>query len=180
MICPNCETNTLNPAYLEDLFPCHSCVSCEGNWIRLSDYLRWKEKNELFAEGNHASANIEDNEKALICPETGRLMTKYYITKDSSHRIDLSRHAHAVWLDKGEWQLLKQKNLAGNLNDIFTDPWQQKLREAQSKDALNQMYLEKFGEARYTELKRIRNWLELQENKTDCLAFLLQDDPYKL
>ena len=136
MTCPNCQTETLNVSYLDDLFPSHTYTTCEGNWIRLADYLRWKEKNETPAEGSFESADIQDNEKALICPETGRLMTKYLISKDSSHRIDLSRYAHAVWLDKGEWQLLKQENLTGNLNDIFSDPWQQDIREAQTKDAL--------------------------------------------
>jgi len=82
MVCPICQTKTLNPSYLENLFPCHSCVTCEGNWIRMSDYLRWQDKNEVLSDGEHTSVEIEDNEKALICPETGRLMTSEAQSKD--------------------------------------------------------------------------------------------------
>lgn len=145
----------------------------------MADYLHWRENNEAPAEGSYKLSDIKDNEKALICPETGRLMTKYLISKESHHRIDLSRHAHAVWLDKGEWQLLKQQNLAGNLNDIYSDPWQQDIRNAQTKDALDNLYKEKFTDD-YSELKRIRDWLSDKENKSDYLAFLLSDDPYAL
>ncbi|MFT5611914.1 MAG: Zn-finger nucleic acid-binding protein [Arenicella sp.] len=56
----------------------------------------------------------------MVCPVSGRLMTKYRISKDIDHRLDLSPTASVIWMDKGEWGLLKEKGLAGKLNQIFT------------------------------------------------------------
>ena len=179
MICPSCDKGRLKPAYLDNLFPCHTCSTCGGNWVRLPDYLRWRETNAFPAKGSVTLEAVTDTTKAMICPETGRIMLKYLISKETDHRIDLSRLANAVWLDKGEWDLLKAEGLTGNLHEIFTDQWQASIRESETADVLTAVYGQKFGKD-YAELKRIRSWLRTKDNYSDMLAYLIAADPYKV
>ncbi len=179
MKCPSCKTGTLKQVYLEELFPCHICDNCEGNWIQLEDYFRWK---ELKTENQNDATEIDvdivalaDTKKALVCPVTGKLMLKYRISKESDHRLDLSPYANAVWLDKGEWLLLKQQGLANQINRIFTDPWQKKIREAVSKENLEQLYQEKLGAQDYYKVKKIHGWLANHPHADFIKAFIMMD-----
>ena len=189
MKCTSCGIGELVPAYLDNLFPCSSCTHCGGNLIFLADYLRWMENNTDLAKLNVNSASdadsdeatvvAEETSKAMLCPKTSTLMLKYKITKDSEHKLDLSPSINAIWLDKGEWQLLVSKGLAGKLNEIFTDNWQRKIREAKTADTMEAMYEREFGDS-YTEIKAFRELIHTMKNKPEVIAYLVSDDPYSV
>ncbi|RBP51010.1 zf-TFIIB domain-containing protein [Arenicella xantha] len=180
MKCTACESGLLIPAYLEGLFPCHTCTDCGGNLVMLGDYLRWQDANEnaLFISDTSTKVEIQETERALLCPKTGRLMTKYRIAKETEHRLDLSPHINAVWLDKGEWALLKEQGLAGRLNEIFTDHWQSDVRSKESADILDGLYAKRFGE-HYADIKAFRAKIDKMDERSEVIAYLLADDPYK-
>jgi len=173
MKCTCCNDGILKPAYIDDLFPCFTCDQCEGNWIHLEDYLRWLAKcGKCSVSIPKDKVVVDEAKQALLCPETGALMVKYRISKDSSHRIDLSPRANGIWLDKGEWALLKQEGLALSLNQIFSDPWQREIRLSSSQDMIEEIYRQKF-EDNYDELKRIKSWLHQQDNRAEMIAFII-------
>jgi len=89
MNCSACHKGTLSAAYLEGLFPCHTCTACQGNLIMLGDYLRWQDNNpEVDLNTNPpVEVEIDETSKAMLCPKTGGLMTKYRISKDTDHRL---------------------------------------------------------------------------------------------
>ena len=180
MKCTSCKEGTLTPAYLDDLFPCHTCSHCGGNLIYLNDYLRWLENNTNpeFTADLDTAVSAEETAKAIVCPKTGSIMLKYRISKDTEHKLDLSPAINAIWLDKGEWELLKQQGLAGKLNEIFTDTWQRKIREAKTADVMTAMYEKEFGD-NYEAIKTFKALLENMNNKSDVIAYLVSDDPYK-
>ena len=179
MNCPSCRSGYLKPAYLEEQFLCHTCSSCGGNWILLRDYLAWRDKHPDFHfEEPSIEASAHESKQALICPVSGALMLKYRISKDNDHRIDLSPKVYGIWLDKGEWELLKAEGLAGSLNSIFTEPWQRHIREESAKEVFEALYLEEFGEADYSKIKAMRAWIDAHPEKHHLLAYLLADDPY--
>lgn len=178
MKCTSCNNGNLIPGYLEEMFPCHTCSHCGGNWVMLGDYLRWKEKHGEGVGGYvEISGEASDSKTALLCPVTGRLMLKYRISKDHEHRLDLSPSIGGVWLDKGEWALLKKEGLAGSLNAVFTDNWQRQLRESSAKSTFEALYGEQFGED-YTRIKEIRAWIDAHPKRGDVLAYLMAEDPY--
>lgn len=179
MKCPSCETGTLNYAYLDELFPCKTCDTCQGNWLLLEDYLRWKEHTsaELHDLGD-VDIELTETKRALICPVSGTLMLKYRISKDTSHRLDLSSAVNGIWLDKGEWALLKKSGLAGKLNSIFTAPWQRQIRSESSADTFEQLYREKFGESDYEKVKAFREWLLSHPQADSLKAFIVAENPW--
>jgi Zn-finger nucleic acid-binding protein len=173
------------PGYLDDLFPSHNCNHCGGHWVMLEDYLQWREhaddKDLELVEGvsvNEEQDEAQETKRALLCPVTGSIMLKYRISKDTSHRIDLSPSINGIWLDKGEWQLLKSNHLAGSLNKIFTAPWQRNIKEQNAAQVLEGRYQEQFGDEDYAKLKEIRNWLEDKKNRNLMVAYLAAKEPY--
>ena len=152
MKCTACHEGTLSPTYLEGLLPCHECSNCGGTLLVLSDYLKWRDiadpsviEGDIVNDGT-AEVHAEETEKAMLCPKTGGLMTKYRISKDTEHRLDLSPSANAVWMDKGEWELLKAQGLTGELNNVFTAHWQHEIRGQESAEILDALYQKKFGD----------------------------------
>jgi len=180
MKCTSCRSGVLNPSYLEGLFPCHTCNNCEGTLVMLADYLRWQGENEnsKFVAQVADTIEAEETTRALICPKTGGLMTKYRISKETDHRLDLSPTINAVWMDKGEWQLLKDNGLAGSLSTIFTDHWQTEIRSQESADIMLAFYERIFGE-NYEQIKAFREMLNETDIKSEAIAYLIADDPYK-
>lgn len=181
MKCTSCKSGKLNPSYLDDLFPCHTCTNCGGNLVMINDYLRWLDgnTNTEFTSSIDVEVEAEETQIALLCPKTSTLMMKYRISKDTSHRLDLSTSINAIWMDKGEWALLKSKGLAGKLSSIFTDSWQRKIREASAADTLNTLYEKEFGQ-NYDKIKEFRDLVLSMENRSNVIAFLVSDDPFKV
>lgn len=178
MKCTSCGAGKLNSAYLESLLPCYCCSNCGGNLFMLRDYLRWKElQTELESASDSVEVEVQETEKAMICPKSGGLMTKYRIANDTDHRLDLSASIGAVWLDKGEWELLRQKGLIGSVNSIFTDHWQSEIRSQESAEIMTEMYQRKFDD-KYDQIKVFRTLLNEMDCKSEVLAYLMADDPY--
>ena len=176
MKCSSCKNGNLERGYFEGLFACHTCSNCGGDLILLGDFLRWQELNPKAELSVDAKVDVvaEDTSRAMLCPLSGTLMTKYRIAADTEHRLDLSPSINAVWLDKGEWDLLKEKGLANNLNEIFTSHWQRGIREAETAEMLEGMYFKKFGD-RYSEVKAFKDVIKDMKNKAEVVAYLLSD-----
>lgn len=125
MKCPSCGIGKLESSYFDGLFACQWCSKCDGELILLRDLKKWQEQHpeSEFTVSAEVEMISVDTAKAMVCPLRGGLMTKYRISADTQHRLDLSPTVNAVWLDKGEWNLIKEKGLATKLSDIFTDHW---------------------------------------------------------
>ena len=177
MKCTSCNNGVLEPSFLEAFLPAHTCTNCCGSLLHLKDYLRWLESVDLNKLDSPLEVEVMETSHAMICPKTSTLMTKYRIAANTDHRIDLSPSINAVWLDHGEWDLLKERGLAGKLNSIFTDPWQKKVRLAKTADMLTQIYSEEFGEA-YEKIREFKNLLNGMDNQAQVIAYLVPEDPY--
>jgi Zn-finger nucleic acid-binding protein len=180
MKCTNCKKGELTPSYIDKQFKAHTCSNCEGNWILIEDYASWKELNPEHSYSNDDSTKFETEEtkKALLCPVSGTIMRKFKISNTTEHRLDYSVATGGVWLDKGEWELLKQEGLAGFLNSVLTAPWQKNIRLNNTIDNFSEIYKNKFGQDSYEKLKEFRKWLIKQDNKSDLKAYILAEDPY--
>ena len=104
-------------------------------------------------------------------------MTKYRISADTQHRLDLSSTANAIWLDKGEWDLLKKKGLAAKLSEIFTEHWQKEIVDTQSAKMMEELYQRKFGD-QYEKIKTFKNMMDNMQDSSEVIAYLLAEDPY--
>ena len=183
MQCTSCNTGHLKPSTLDTTLTCQTCSNCGGNWIKLEDYIEWlKTQTPQQAVVDEIGVEVDtvESAQALLCPETGAIMTKFHITSDTDHKIDWCNHSSSMWLDKGEWQLLKNKGVADKLNQIFSSEYQQEIVEQTTRNSREMMMINKIGEENYSRLKLVRTWLHEQsdENKALMVSFLVMRDPF--
>ena len=178
MKCTNCKQGDLLPSFIEGQFRAHTCSSCEGSWIFIEDYVYWRKRNPQLTFNPEITIDAEESKQALLCPVTGTIMRKLKLNTSTEHRIDYSASVGGVWLDKGEWELLKEEGLAGSLNAVLTSQWQRNIRINSTKDNFSEIYKDKFGADAYNKVKELREWLYQQPNKADLRAYLLAEDPY--
>ena len=180
MNCTSCNNGFLKPSFIEGQFRAHSCTNCGGNWILVEDFVAWKERNPnyQFAENIAFESEATENKKALICPASGSIMRKFRISATNQHHIDYSSAVGGIWLDRGEWELLKVEGLAGSLNAVVTRQWQSQIRKNSAEQNFSNLYKDKFGTDTYEKVKELRSWLNEQPQKADLRAYLLAEDPY--
>ena len=93
----------------------YECPRSGGLWIPLQSYLAWKEQHPAGTAGPTETTGVpvpnDSRQRALICPESGRLLLRYRVGHGLQFHIDRSPATGGVWLDKGEWEALKSKGL---------------------------------------------------------------------
>lgn len=185
MKCISCKQGGLIPQKLEPNLPCHECNQCGGVWLTMSDYLNWIDKtshrapNDRPAQGALESLT-EESASALLCPQSGRIMLKFRLGANCDRSVDYSPAANAVWLDKGEWQLIKQQRLETSLNLVFTDVWQRKIKQELTSQSLEKRFRNRFGDSHYEKLQEIHNWIYSQENPSEFIAYLADPTPLSI
>jgi len=65
------------------------------------------------------------------------------------------------------------------LNAVFTDAWQRKIRDGKTEETLKGMYEKDFGRL-YPQIQSFRELIKDQKNKAEIIAYLVSDDPYKV
>ncbi len=178
MKCPHCKTETLVPSFIDSLFRGHTCNLCHGHWLLIEDYLNWLDQHKSHQFQQDPEFELDESKQALICPMTGAIMQKFRIDAESEHKLNYSHAVGGVWLDKGEWSLLKEKGYAGSLNKVFTLHWQKMIRENQTHAKFAKMYRTKFGNMDYERVRIFRHWLEHHPRKSELIAYLNAADPY--
>ncbi len=180
MQCTACNEGKLEKSKIDDLFDAHTCSHCGGHWILIKDFLAWKENNPdfHFDEALDYEQEAVDSVRALFCPVSGVIMSKFKVSSQNGYRIDYSASVGGVWLDKGEWDMLKKDGVAQSLNSIATNAWQHKLRMEEAAKNFSDIYKAKFGEENYLKLKEIREWLIIQPQSIGMKNYLVAVDPY--
>lgn len=107
-------------------------------------------------------------------------MVKYLVGRGLPFTIDHCHGCKGIWLDGNEWEALKKRNLHDDLNLMFTSFWQKEAQRQARKKKMEGIYVDRFGADDYTEIKRIRYWLETKTNREELLAFLIDKDPYEV
>ena len=172
MNCVQCKGYSLDPIELETKLVAAGCSQCEGVLLPLLNYRYWLSTQAKQISQSFELDNVEDTQHALICPKCARLMFKYRIDLDQQNRIDVCASCGEVWLDKGEWQLLKILGLYDKLPDIATDRWQKNLAQQYRKERHELRYKKLLGEANFYRAADFKMWLDEQNNKPDIVNYL--------
>lgn len=182
MNCPVCKSDALNSVTLEENLPAHQCQSCEGIWISAIDYYYWLEGHGPILAEKPASEGItlavKEVDAAKICPKCRHLLMKYKVGHETGFSLDRCGKCYSVWFDKNKWELLKSRNLHDKINRIITEPWQKAVREEEHRQAMQQIYRQRFGKEDYAKLKEFRQWIGDNPQSSALLAYLMDADPY--
>ena len=157
----------------------YECPKSGGFWIPLQAYLAWREKHQKSSEA-HSDGPLpvlldDSRQRALVCPESGRLLIRYGVGHGLSFHVDRSPATGGVWLDKGEWEALKSKGLHGSLNLIFTAPYQHQVRSDEYDQALKETFRERIGTADFAKVSEFGAWLASHPKRRDIYSYLLDN-----
>ena len=181
MQCATCQAKTLTPIQLEATLPAHTCASCGGTWIASTAYWSWLEQPRDAAVQPRAEIpEVSDVARAKRCPGCGYLLLSYPIAAGLAFHLDQCGHCNSFWLDRDEWAALRAAGLHDKLHKIAGEPWQRDLRQGRHRRAMQAIYAERFGAADYAEVQRVKAWLDAHPARSMLLAYLADEDPYRL
>ncbi len=155
----------------------YQCPRSGGLWIPLRSYSAWKERNPMGAgvaiEPSPPPVQDDSGQRALICPESGRLLLRYRVGHGLQFHLDRSPATGGVWLDPGEWEALKGKGLHVALNLIFTAAYQREVRTAEYTHTLTRTFRDRIGNADFARVAEFGAWLARHPRRRDICCYLL-------
>lgn len=173
----------MDPIHLEKELAAARCDKCGGHWISAKNYSAWLERqdgsfpNDAYSD---VSFDIKDAKAAKICPDCGSILIKYKVGHGLDFYLDHCDGCGGVWLDQNEWKALKAMNIHGQMNRIFSTVWQSHIREETLRSKLEQVYTNRMGADGYRKIKEVREWIHQHPQKAALLAYLNDEDPYRL
>ncbi len=174
MKCPKCTGRDLRATKIEDDLAVLGCDNCHGSLLPLMQYRQWVEVHPVeveHEEDRQCSVETDETSTALQCPKCSSLMMKYRISSATENRVDLCASCYDLWLDSGEWQLIKQLEMQGMLPSIFSDFWQDNIRTELFEKSYHERYEAIFGDD-YVKIRDFKSWLDDLEKKQAVVNFL--------
>ena len=154
----------------------YECPKSGGYWIPLQSYTTWQESHPSRQSPPAATIPViqdDSSRRALICPESGRLLLRYRVGHGLPFHVDRSPATGGVWLDKGEWEALKSKGLHISLHLIFTAAYQRQVRSGEYDQSLNDTFRDRIGAADFVKVCDFVAWLSNHPKRRDICCFLL-------
>lgn len=153
----------------------YRCPETGGHWISLENYQRWHTTHppaEVTHEIVHVEATISPfDDDPKCCPESGSVMSRFRVGHGLPFRIDRSRTG-GIWLDGGEWEVLKSCGLHSSIHRVSTTPWQQVVRQQEMEATMHTQLIERLGEDLLQRLTSLRRELAGHPQRDAALAFL--------
>jgi Zn-finger nucleic acid-binding protein len=175
MNCPTCGTaQSLTVGEIAPDLDSYRCTNCLGNWVRLEQYLSWRDRSPNIEATLPVSAATATDPGPMLrrCPDCSYILARYRVASDASFLLDRCRQCHGVWFDRDEWQLVEARGLALRLADVFSDEWQRDIRQAEQAAAIERMFENRLGSAEWARAREVRDWVNNHPKKRDVLAYL--------
>lgn len=167
----------MQPRELEPGLHAFECPQSGGFWIPLQAYLAWRDEQPDAANSEpelHSDPVQDDSgRKALLCPESGRLLLRYRVGQGLAFHVDRSPQTGGVWLDKGEWEALESRGLHVALHLVFTASYQRRMRSTSYERQLENSFRERIGSSDFDKVLEFGRWLAEHSGRRDILCFLL-------
>ena len=190
MKCPACANGKLIRCELEPALASLACRECGGNWVAATPYFHWLElsaaggdapagsmrpDDETAGAESHGDNMTNDDAKARLCPECGRLMARHGVGHGVAFRVDHCGACGGTWLDPGEWEALRRRGLHRTLHRVFSPAWRAELTRREWRDAHTAMLIRKLGAEELAEVRRCSAWINGRPKRSELLAVLLEE-----
>jgi len=152
-------------------------------YIQSHAYWKWLEHHKEKNSHNISSQNKtipeinlnDDYKSAAICPESGCILIRYQVGHGLPFHIDRSPATGSVWLDKGEWEVLKNHNVHNQLHLIFSSSYQLAIASEQAKENLRNQFELSVGEETMEALKLMAAQMAGHPQRQRMLAWLREN-----
>ncbi len=167
MQCPVCVTKRIYARVLEPDLSVSACETCEGIWISHANYMIWRvgQSGDVPEHAPKTTLQVEDVSKAKMCPQCNRLLLRYQVGHGTSVVVDHCGACGGMWLDRGEWAVMKEHGLHDNLFHVLTAAWQSDIRHAAMRAKVDKIYEARLGAETFAKVKGFRDWMEGRTEK---------------
>ena len=175
MNCPVCKQIALFPKDLEPDLSARECNLCGGRWIGSFQYWKWKEhsgKELTQSEPPQTTLPVTDSTAVKLCPECGHFLRRFPVGEGLRFSLDRCGNCGGMWLDRNEWESLKQHGLHDHAHKIFSEVWEHRIRQQEQTDAMEKIYRDKFGLEDYKRIAEIKEWIDNHPHPSELRAFL--------
>jgi Zn-finger nucleic acid-binding protein len=117
-------------------------------------------------------AAVHDTPGLKYCPEDRYILAHYRVGHGVPFTLDGCRHCEGVWLDRDEWEILNERGLHDDLYEIFTEQWQQQIKEEEYRAREEAHWLRVLGEADYAKVREVKAWLESHPERVWLMEYL--------
>src|SRR6478609_3735161 len=167
----------MEPVSLESGLQAYRCADSGGHYITSQAYLQWLQQQPArlphLPEPAEPAGLAADSSKALFCPESGTLMSRFKVGHGFTFSIDRSITG-GVWLDGGEWEALRQRNFHDEIHLVFTAPWQKHVRTAHAQATYEETLRSALGADLLDRLTALRSELMDHPHRNLALAYLAE------
>ena len=98
-------------------------------------------------------------------------MIKYRFSANSERYLEYSSIHKIIWLDKGEWQLLKSLGLIPDIPKFFSKSWQKDIVQEGMHKIVEEKYKERFADD-YEEILTFKNQFKKHKLFKEIQAYL--------
>ncbi len=162
---------------LESGLEAYRCMDSGGHYIPSQAYLQWLQQQPArlphLPEPAAPAELAADSSKALFCPESGTLMSRFKVGHGFAFSIDRSITG-GIWLDGGEWEALRQRNFHDEIHLVFTAPWQKHVRSAQAQATYEETLKSSIGPNLLERLTALRSELMNHPHRNLALSYLTE------
>lgn len=156
------------------------CPESGGNWIPAPAYWQWHSSlsHELKGYGNDSKENMSaphtealKQRPALLCPESNCILVRYKVGGLGIF-IERSPISGGIWLDAGEWNLLKENTIHAHLHEIFTTSYQKRILREEAHQHMMEKFYDDLGEDVADSLSELADWLKEHPKKRRIIGWL--------
>jgi Zn-finger nucleic acid-binding protein len=179
MSCPVCKSPCLENHQLETGLQSSKCKQCSGVWIAAESYESWLASKPPIAEVKAPNEDISlssgETPGIKFCPSCQYILRAYKIGRSLDFSVSRCNRCGGVWFDRNEWDILRARKMHADVHLIFSDSWQNSIKEEDHAASMESIWSHQFGAADFAEIKRIRNWIESHPKKAEIYAYLMYD-----
>lgn len=180
---PKARSIQLQPATLDVGLPVMQCPETGGIWLDRQQYDTWRSQQppsdfdpDTLAE---RLATVEfappaEDGKAALCPESGRILIRARVDAPQPFYVERSPESGGIWLDRGEWEVLKQVGLHRQIDRLFSADWQVQLREHSQAERQRTATIDKLGAPLAHKVFELAEELQRHPNGDFGVAYLMQ------
>lgn len=157
----------------------YTCPKTDGIWIDHKHYWDWLLKQPGFPKPLPAISDLpvpdtDPHNTPLISPESGRLMTKFRVGHGLSFRIDHDPTSGGFWLDKDEYDHIRERNLHDELHLICSPQYQRELAKLDAESAMDQRTQELLGQDTCEHIRSLASKIQDPKLQSVAIAYLNQ------
>ncbi|PHQ78862.1 MAG: hypothetical protein COB69_09120 [Phycisphaera sp.] len=158
--------------------PAWKCPTSGGLWINGKEYWNWLRNQPNFPNVRQSiegcDVQVEDTDRVLISPTSGRLMTKFRVGKGLGFRVDYDSATGGFWLDKDEYDALVERDLHDELHLICDGDYQKKLRAHDRAESRRERLAHALGNEGKGRVESLAAWVAEHPDTELIRAYFLE------